>query len=96
MAIEFPVRMSSPELNRVPPAYKSTGEPAGLDNLIKLPGSSARISRTDSVQRPSSDSTGRESMAKRAACSAVIKEWMSLERNRQQRLIHLVLGRDDL
>ena len=71
---EFPVLISSPELNLTPPAYKSTGEPAGLDNLITLPGSSARISRTDMVQRPSSDSTGRESIAKRAACSAVIKK----------------------
>ncbi len=72
--MESPAFTISPELNRAPPTYRSTGEPTDRDNRIKLPGARERISRTDKLHRPNSDSTGSERVAKCAMASAVIKE----------------------
>jgi hypothetical protein len=72
-AIEPPVSTISPELNRTPPTYRSTGDPTARDNRIRLPGARERISRTDIVHRPNSASTPNESEEKRSRFSAAIK-----------------------
>jgi hypothetical protein len=71
---ESPALTISPELNRTPPTYKSIGAPTARDSLIRLPGARERISRMDRVQRPNSDSTGKETDANRARFSGVVKK----------------------